>query len=136
LDKKSARPNGRKIAVEMADMLPVSTPAETRSFSGKKSGFFRRMVEWPFSPEFFQLELLVGTAVSLPVINVLTVACELRTQIIAATRLNRVAENDNAALENAHRGHLLASEDAHGKNASRLRLRKGSEEHPRCSLAT
>ena len=79
MEKKSARLSGRKIAVEMADMLPVSTPAETRIVSGKKRGFFRRKIEWLFSPELFHLKLLIGTAVGVLVIIVLAVTCALFT---------------------------------------------------------
>ena len=69
--KKSARLSGRKIAVERADMLPVSTPAKTRIVSGKKRRFFRRRIEWLFSAELFHLKLLIGTAVGVLVTVVL-----------------------------------------------------------------
>ncbi len=93
-------------------MLPVSTPAKTRNVSGKNHSFFRRKVEWLFSPELFHLKLLVGTAVGVLVIIVLAVTCvvftfrhqqrdELRAHTIAVTRLSSVVENDIAALENA-----------------------------------
>ena len=113
-------------------MLPVSTPAGTRIVSGKKRGFFRRRIEWLFSPELFHLKLLIGTAVGVLVTIVLAVTCvvftfrhrhrdALRAHTIEVKRLSSVVENDIAALENAHRSHLLTRDGAYPKNSARLR---------------
>ena len=112
-------------------MLPVSTPAGTRIVSGKKRGFFRRRIEWLFSPELFHLKLLIGTAVGVLVTIVLAVTCvvftfrhqhrdALRAHTIEVKRLSSVVENDIAALENAHRSHLLTRDGAYLKNSARL----------------
>ncbi len=113
-------------------MLPVSTPAGTRIVPGKKRGFFRRKIEWLFSPELFHLKLLIGTAVGVLVTIVLAVTCAvftfrhrqrdaLRAHTIEVKRLSSVVENDIAALENAHRSHLLTRDGAYLKNSARLR---------------
>ena len=113
-------------------MLPVSTPAKTRIVSGKKRGFFRRRIEWLFSPELFHLKLLSGTAVGVLATIVLAVTCvvftfrhrhrdALRAHTIEVKRLSSVVENDLATLENAHRSHLLTRDDAYPKNSTRLR---------------
>ena len=112
-------------------MLPVSTPAETRIVSGKKRGFFRRKVEWLFSPELFHLKLLIGTAVGVLVTIVLAVTCvvftfrhqqrdTLRAHTIEVIRLSSVVENDIAALENVHRSHLLTRNGVYLQNSARL----------------
>ena len=112
-------------------MLPVSTPAETRIVSGKKRGFFRRKIEWLFSPELFHLKLLIGTAVGVLVTIVLAVTCvvftfrhqqrdALRAHTIEVIRLSSVVENDIAALENAHRSHLLTRNGVYLQNSARL----------------
>ena len=113
-------------------MLPVSTPAGTRIVPGKKRGFFRRKIECPFSPELFHLKLLSGTAVGVLVTIVLAVTCAvftfrhrhrdaLHAHTIEVKRLSSLIENDIAALENAHRSHLLTREGAYPKNSARLR---------------
>ena len=112
-------------------MLPVSTPAETRIVSGKKRGFFRRKVEWLFSPELFHLKLLIGTAVGVLVTIVLAVTSvvftfrhqqrdTLRAHTIEVIRLSSVVENDIAALENVHRSHLLTRNGVYLQNSARL----------------
>ena len=88
-------------------MLPVSTPAGPRIISGKKRGFFRRSIEWLFSPELFHLKPLIGTPVGVLVIIALAVTCAvftfchrhrdaLRTHTIEVKRLSSVVENDIA----------------------------------------
>jgi hypothetical protein len=85
-------------------MLPVSTPAKTRIVSGKKRGFFRRKIEWLFSPELFHLKLLIGTAVGVLVTIVLAVTCVVfmfrhrnrdaqRTHTIEVKRLSSAIES-------------------------------------------
>ena len=112
-------------------MLPVSTPAGTRIVSGKKRGFFRRKVELLFSPELFHLKLLLGTAVGVLVTIVVAVTNvvftfrhqqrdTLRAHTIEVIRLSSVVENDIAALENAHRSHLLTRNGVYGQNSGRL----------------
>jgi len=68
-------PNGRKIALEMAYMLPVWTPAQTRSTSGKKRVFFRRKVEWLFNQAHFPLGFEIGRTLRLRLIIMLAVNC-------------------------------------------------------------
>ena len=113
------------------DMLPVSTPAQSRNVPGNKPGFFRRTIEWLFSPELFHLKLLLGTAVGVLVIVVLAITCvvltlrnqqrdELRAHTIEVMRLSSVVENDLAALENTYRGHLLTKNGAYLENSARL----------------
>ena len=76
---------------------------------GKMQSLFRRTVEWLFSPELFQLKLLLGTAVGVLVIVVFAVICiivtvrnqnrdELRAHTIEVIRLSSVVENDLSAL--------------------------------------
>jgi CHASE3 domain sensor protein len=113
-------------------MLPVSTPAGTRIVSGKKRAFFRRKVEHLFRPELFHLKRLIGTAVGVLVTIVLAVTCvvftfrdwhrdALRAHTIEVKRLSSVVANDVAALENAHRSHLLTRDGAYPKNSVQLR---------------
>ena len=124
--------NGRKIALDTADMLPVSTPAGTRIVPGKKRRFLRRRIECPFSPEIFHLKLLSGTAVGVLVTIVLAVTCAvftfrhrqrdaLHAYTIEVKRLSSLVENDIAALENSHRSRLLTGEGTYPKNSARLR---------------
>ena len=112
-------------------MLPVSTPAGTRTVSGKKRGFFRRKIEWLFGPELLHLKLLIGTAVGVLVTIVLAVTSvvftfrhqqrdALRAHTIEVIRLSSVVENDIAALENVHRSHLLTRNGVYLQNSARL----------------
>ena len=113
-------------------MLPVSAPAGTRIVSGIKRDFLRRRIERLFSPEPFHLKLHIGTAVGLLATIVPAVTCvvftfrhrhrgALRVHTIEVKRLSSVVENDIAALENAHRGHLLTRDGAYLKNSAPLR---------------
>ncbi len=123
-------------------MVPVSTPVQSRTALGKQRGVLRRGFEWLFSPELFQIKLLVGTAVGALVIVVLAVTCivvtlrtqkraELRAHTIEVMRLSNVVENDLSALENAYRGHLLTRTGTYLESSAQFQelLLKHSEEH-------
>jgi hypothetical protein len=103
LEKKSAWLSGRKIALHTADMLPVSPRAGTRIFSGKKSGFFRRKIEWILSLELFHLKLLIGMAVGVLVPIVLAI-----TRVVFTFR-HRHSKDLNDALGDSsqQRKHVL-----------------------------
>jgi PAS domain S-box-containing protein len=99
-------------------MLPTSPAAQPRRVFGEKQGFLWRRLDWLFSPEFFRLKLLLGTAIGILVMIVLAVSCliftfrnqrrdEQRARTIQVMRLSSVIEGDLAALENAYRGYLL-----------------------------
>ncbi len=112
-------------------MLPVPPSADVREVPRKPVRFHRRVLEWLFRPEMFQLKLLLGTAVGIVVILLLAITCvvltfrrqrqdEMRAHTIEVMRLSSVVENDIAALENSHRGHLLTRNDAYLKDSVRM----------------
>ncbi len=112
-------------------MVAASTSSQTRSFSRDKRSRVSRTVEWLFSPELFQLKLLIGTAVGVLVIIVFAVTCvvftkrnqqrdQLRAHTIEVMRLSSIVEQDLSALENAYRGHLLTREGAYLESSSQL----------------
>ena len=91
-------PNGRKIALEMAYMLPVWIPAQTRSTSGKKRVFFRRKVEWLFNRAHFPLGFEIGRTFRLRLIIMLVVNCAVFLQQRDSARIqNRSATAERRA---------------------------------------
>ena len=114
----------------MADMLPVSTPAETRIVSGKKRGFFRRKVEWLFSPELFHLKLLIGAAVGVLVTIVLAVTCVVFTfrhqQLDDATRAHDRGDQARQRGRERHRGARKCASQPFADEKWRLRAKLGS----------
>ncbi len=112
-------------------MLRVATPAQTGTIPKVERGVLSRTIEWLFSPELFQLKLLVGTAVGVLVIIVLAVTCvvftmqfqqrdRLRAHTIEVMRLSSVVEQDLSALENAYRGHLLTRKGTYLESSAQL----------------
>src|SRR6185503_6604052 len=84
----------------------------------KKRGFFHRSAAWLFSQRHFHVKVLSGTAAGVTVIILLagtflfvTVRNHyqdaMRAHTIEVMRLSSLIENDIAALETSHRGHLL-----------------------------
>lgn len=112
-------------------MLPASPAAQTRQGFGNGGGFLSRKTEWLFSPEFFRLKLLLGTAIGVLVVVVLAVSYllltfhaqrrdALRAHTIEVMRLSSVIENDLAALENAYRDHLLTKSEVYLAESARF----------------
>ena len=84
-------------------------------------------------PDRFDFKLLLGTIVGVVVIVILAVGCvvwtyrnqqrdEVRTHAIEVVRLGSIVENDISALENAHRGHLLAQGGAYLEDFDHLKV--------------
>ncbi len=112
-------------------MVPASSPAPTGNVPKEPRSAFRRRIEWLFSPELFQLKLLVGTAVGVLVIILLAVTCvvftmryqkqdQLRAHTIEVMRLSSIVEQDLSALENSYRGHLLTRKGSYLESSSQL----------------
>ncbi|HEY3663756.1 MAG TPA: PAS domain S-box protein [Chthoniobacterales bacterium] len=112
-------------------MVSASTPAQSRTARGGHQALLRRINDWLFSPELFQLKLLAGAAVGVLVIAVFAVTCivltlgnqkrdQMRAHTIEVMRLSSVVENDLSALENAYRGHLLTGKGIYLETSAQL----------------
>ena len=101
----------------MTDQSDAPNPRSTSKRPGAFS-FVGRAMSWLFSHEHFYIKLLSGTVAGVIVIILLGSTFlfvtfrnhrqeALRTHTVDVMRLSSLIENDIAALETAHRGHLL-----------------------------